>query len=654
MPLPEELVAELTTAGRDTLDPQPLRALKVLCRGDRSGRALRATFAALLEALGKRHAQVRVAALQTVHELFCRSHEFRLLVTGQLPLVFRLAFGAYHARLPPPAQHAARLRRLAAECYYAWVERYSAAYQRLVYGFRYLRFVEQIDFKDAARAYRHNDPERVRRRRQIHADNKRECMRRLLVAIKADMADMYRRIVASLDALEQCFEILMPDIASMFGESNREWPRAEHAAADGAYPYEDDFEGDDDDDLDEVFAVMAANRHAINVDIDPDRVLETEETDANAAVFDAIRDHIKLCVHVYRPRVDVWLAKLGRIDCDADTDAERLLESVRGLSSRMAVAEAKCRDLGVDAFSMRHRQGGPAGNSDGGDDDNDFEDVPDMPERSQASTRRLPSAPGKRNPVFSLLGERGIVADPTYVPPSVLRDRHADRATAQYAEERAQAAKPNPVEERLRESAPVVSYGPDLMYWGQREISANTSGLEIRHRFLGSARDEPILSETARRNLQMRTVYYQEPERPVIRACRAPLRDGRLCPRRDLVRCPLHGAVVPRDEQGNPQPGYESSEPPADKGTPPATGAEPRTSSVATAEPRTSSVATAETLADLQCEDLEELVDRKFGPPARQRRAPAKPTRPRSSLASIRKPRASGADRLRQIIRRPK
>lgn len=38
---------------------------------------------------------------------------------------------------------------------------------------------------------------------------------------------------------------------------------------------------------------------------------------------------------------------------------------------------------------------------------------------------------------------------------------------------------------------------------------------------------------------------------PVRWACRAPLPSGKLCPRRDRIKCPLHGLIVARDEHGN-------------------------------------------------------------------------------------------------------
>ena len=36
-------------------------------------------------------------------------------------------------------------------------------------------------------------------------------------------------------------------------------------------------------------------------------------------------------------------------------------------------------------------------------------------------------------------------------------------------------------------------------------------------------------------------------------SCRTPLPSGKLCPRRDRFKCPLHGQVVPRDSMGNPR-----------------------------------------------------------------------------------------------------
>lgn len=39
---------------------------------------------------------------------------------------------------------------------------------------------------------------------------------------------------------------------------------------------------------------------------------------------------------------------------------------------------------------------------------------------------------------------------------------------------------------------------------------------------------------------------------PVRWSCRAPLPSGRLCPRRDREKCPIHGKIIARDNTGEP------------------------------------------------------------------------------------------------------
>lgn len=38
----------------------------------------------------------------------------------------------------------------------------------------------------------------------------------------------------------------------------------------------------------------------------------------------------------------------------------------------------------------------------------------------------------------------------------------------------------------------------------------------------------------------------------ITRSCRVPLKNGKLCPRMDRFKCPLHGWIIDRDEQGYP------------------------------------------------------------------------------------------------------
>ncbi|KAJ2501964.1 hypothetical protein GGH96_001490 [Coemansia sp. RSA 1972] len=588
----EDIVAELTTGGSETLDTDTVNQLKWRLKHDESGQSIIQVSQAIQQALEKRHAQVRLSALQLANIVFCRSHQFRLLVIDKLPRWFELVLGTNHKKLPAPVQYAQELRDTAAEIYYMWVERFGNGYQRLVYGFRYLRFIEQVDFKRAVKEYKRKDPERIRARRKIRLEAQSEYLKRSLVSVQADYMRTRQSINEALDTLDNCFAILVPEIVDIFGL---------HDATAGSTNNDDD-----DGDLDEVLAIMAANRQSIDININPERVLEAEEDTENSAVFDVIRDYLRLCVQVYSPRIQIWKQKLDRID-----DSAELAGHVDGLDTRISVAIEKCRDLGIDFAYMNEPR----------DDEEDTDEFEDAPAPVVNKQQRVHKMQPKRNSVFAMYGQQVLKQDPTYIEPSLLRDQHNyPQADVHQAEEPT-----NSVEAKLRETAPVVSYGADLEYWGQREVNANTTGLEIRHRFLGSARDEPMLSEAALDTLQKRAVYYQEPERKEIKACRAPLPSGRLCPRRDLVKCPLHGVIVPRDEQGRLKAGFLPEE---------------------EAYAPSSSIATAERIEDLNRNDVDVLVRQQ------QTKTIAKSKTKKSKLASTRKTKLTGIKRLQQTISR--
>ncbi|KAJ2668643.1 hypothetical protein GGH99_006430 [Coemansia sp. RSA 1285] len=681
----EKLVTGLTTSGSETLDAAKLRELKQICKNDSTGKAaISEAFALLLAALHKTHAQIRVSALQAINAVFERSHAFRLLVIGSLPQILALTMGAYQKSLPPPVGHARRLRALGAECLYAWVQRFGFAYQRLVYALRFMRFTERVDFRAAARAFKARDPARVAQRRRMAAASRREYMRRTVGAVVADFADRKREVARNIACLDNCFEMLVPDLADMFGSGEdkggggRKEPGGELSRA------SDDEDIDDEDIDNEVLAVMAANRHAIHIEFDPEKVLDVEETGENAAVYDAIRDCMKMCVRRHQPMIDGWIARLDQVDDGLDTSVAETKTEVRQLKTRMLNTMSKCKDFGVDLSFLEAE--------DGGSSDDDFEDVPVGVVRKRGGRREEGPAQTKhkrkQNAVFSLLGESGLEADPTVVDPKILRYSSAKKsgprkdvastannnnnnnsANSSHVDDAGKSSQLSAIEDRLRESAPVVRYDTDLMYWSSDAINANTTGLEIRHRFLGSANEDPIVSDEAARRLRMRAVYLKDlhshsspggkdnADGRRIKACRAPMRSGKLCPRRDLVKCPFHGPVVPRDELGRPQGPAGDTDAAAHEQQPQsAEGTEAESANVAA-----NSVATAETMDDLRAEDVEQLVANKYQPDkaagARKRQKKTGGSNSggrggRSGLVNIRKKQPAGVKHLRKLVKK--
>ncbi|KAJ2719721.1 hypothetical protein GGI07_005045 [Coemansia sp. Benny D115] len=317
--------------------------------------------------------------------------------------------------------------------------------------------------------------------------------------------------------MDECFAMLIPDIAGLFDD----FDSGRDTRLDNSTGNRDEEDIDDE----ELLAVMAVNRHNINIEFNPDDPFEAEESDANRVVFDALRERLRLCVRFHQPRVQLWRDKLMRVNLTDTQNSEKhdiLLGIANRLYQRIDDVILKCRDLKIDpSFTRRDEQRAVCGEGvdDGeADEDDEFEEVTDTAaaeatERLRAtmagrSRGRTSADPKKKNAVFSLLGQPVLKSDPTYIDRSRFEVLNRNRPTPSPIHERTENDSSNPIEDRLRETAPVIPFGPDLLYWDVNSIDTNTTGLEIRHRFLGSAREAPVISGEAIDRLRMRAVDY--------------------------------------------------------------------------------------------------------------------------------------------------
>ena len=134
-----------------------------------------------------------------------------------------------------------------------------------------------------------------------------------------------------------------------------------------------------------------------------------------------------------------------------------------------------------------------------------------------------------------------IDAVSTHGPPSV--------AVGRFAPEKVEEEQGPRIE--LLKKAPVLPYGSFLDSWGAKtDVPANQRGLQLENHW-GKFDSELMIPADKIAELNVRSSYYKPLEKE-IPPCRAPLKKGGLCQRRDLHRCPLHGPIIPRDENGSP------------------------------------------------------------------------------------------------------
>ncbi|KAL9833172.1 UV-stimulated scaffold protein A [Arabidopsis thaliana] len=108
----------------------------------------------------------------------------------------------------------------------------------------------------------------------------------------------------------------------------------------------------------------------------------------------------------------------------------------------------------------------------------------------------------------------------------------------------------NSLRDKLISEAPVMNWGSQLTNWeSTTEVRANYRGLEIESHW-GRVDQDAIIPADKIAELNLQATVYRE-ERTETPPCRASLKKGGLCQRRDLRVCPFHGPIVPRDDEGN-------------------------------------------------------------------------------------------------------
>ncbi|XP_033830261.1 UV-stimulated scaffold protein A isoform X1 [Periophthalmus magnuspinnatus] len=373
-------------------------------------------------------------------------------------------------------------------------------------------------------------------------------------------------------------------------EHNRELGK-ELQNPDNTSQNEDDDEDEDDEDQESSEEDQPPNEdfirssglisHSYSLDLNLSSGLHVKENEDNEAVVATVRDLHRLITTKHLPAVQGWIQVLTKAGAE-----QRLLRKALDLKKSLEAALQKHEELHID-YKTRVRKVMKASSDGDEDDDDDFDEVPEkegyephIPEhlRAEYGLDALPStssAPvtkpvlAKRPPApppptsstssastFSrkLKRLREEEQDPTSSAATIrlLKDK-ISLPTDSSSSSEPSTSQSTSSDEKAKD-APVVPFGLDIYYWGQDQP---TAGKIIKsasqHQFW-----VPVEMEEEVENKEMaaesRSRYISFPGRftPVSHFCRAPLGNGKLCQRQDRVKCPFHGRIIPRDQDGKP------------------------------------------------------------------------------------------------------
>ncbi|KAK2154000.1 hypothetical protein LSH36_279g01056 [Paralvinella palmiformis] len=99
---------------------------------------------------------------------------------------------------------------------------------------------------------------------------------------------------------------------------------------------------------------------------------------------------------------------------------------------------------------------------------------------------------------------------------------------------------------------PTVPFGMDLFHWGEKIETPLLVRYDCEHRFWIPNTAEDKVDVNALESMKSRVINFAGRFQPVRWSCRAPLPNGKVCPRMDRHKCPFHGEIIPRDSTGQP------------------------------------------------------------------------------------------------------
>ncbi|XP_074279675.1 UV-stimulated scaffold protein A homolog [Silene latifolia] len=487
-----DLIDKATNSIEREVDHRLLKAIKMVVRY--SDFELKLAAQTLIQLMKRPHSQIRYLALLIIDELFMRSKLFRTLITENLDQLLSLSVGFRRNQpLPDPPSVATVLRLKAIEFLEKWNNSFGIHYRQIRLGYHYLKNTLRYQFPNlqanAARV------EQERKERELRTQ---EILKNKFESLRENLPSIREGIRTTVDEIGECLKIAKANDENVMG-----------------IPLDNDSD-------EEEFEIRNPELRQIRLNAlkEAEKIHENTE---NKVVFDALRESYKLLVTKHLASVQQWISVVIRVEVDDTRFRDSTLKEFIDFRNRILAVKKKCEESGCTMLNV-------------GDDEE--EDIWEEGKTDYVETTQINKALKIDAPESST---RRVIKKET-------REVETGKYKAKVA---AANVDSNSLKGKLLAEAPVVNWASALDNWGEkRDALANQRGLELDSHWGRVDHDAAIPAEKIA-ELNFHASVYEE-EQAEIQPCRARLRKGGLCDRRDLRVCPFHGPIIPRDDQGTP------------------------------------------------------------------------------------------------------
>ncbi|XP_058738771.1 UV-stimulated scaffold protein A homolog [Vicia villosa] len=517
------LIDRATNSTAPDVDHRLLKAIKMVVRYSDS--ELRLASQTLMDLMKRDHSQVRYLAFQIIDELFMRSKIFRTLVVEDLDQLMTLSVGFRRSLpLPAPPLVASVLRSKAVESLEKWNVSFGVHYRQLRLGYDYLKNTLRLQFPNIQA-----NAERIRQERRERERKSKEILLNKYESLKDIFSSIKGEILSTMDEIDGCLDIL---------HSKQELESNDIL---------------DDEELNDFrsLELQQLRREALD---EGEKVYESND---NKVVFDALRELYKLLVTKHLVSIQEWVSVLVRVEVADNRFRDSTLKEFIDIQNRLKSVKKRCEEAGCSLLNTSKLDG-----------EEDF-----WEEGNAVSIETSSSTPDnkKKHPDSSSVpGKKKKHPDSSSAPDK--KKKHPALASSSHnmssgnlgsnAKESKSSntdnllhggneSESNPARSKLLTKAPVVRWGSHLDTWGSNKVfMANQRGLDIESHW-GRVDDDAVIPSDKIAELSVPAMPYEE-KQIEIQPCRAPLRKGGLCQRRDMKSCPFHGPIIPRDDEGKP------------------------------------------------------------------------------------------------------
>ncbi|KAK4488682.1 hypothetical protein RD792_004453 [Penstemon davidsonii] len=485
------LIEKATNSTAVEVDPRLLKAIKSVVRF--SDMELRFAAQTLMSLMKRDHSQVRYMSLLIIDELFMRSKLFRTLIVENLDLLLSLSVGFRRNHpLPDPASVATVMRSKAIEFLEKWNESFGIQYRQLRLGYDYLKNNLRFQFPNLQA-----NAARIQQERRTREMRTKEILLKKFEFLRTNILSIKEEIQVTIDEIVECLDILVKkdeDISLAI----------------------------DDEEMEEF-------RNSELRQIRHDSLREGEkvhENSENEVVFDALREMYKVLVTKHLAAIQEWTSVLIRVEVEDNSFKNSTLKDLIDIKNLIHMTKTKCEESGCDLSKIANSE-----------EEDMWED----------GTVEI-SEEGKSAPSCSKSNDHSATTS------NDVRDSRCNNNLSNGNKKKNRdnsGSELNPLRSKLFAEAPVLNWGSSLDNWGSnRDVLANQRGLDLDSHWGRVDYDAVIPSEKIAELNVHASVYKEDPVE--IHPCRAPLRNGGLCQRRDLKICPFHGLIISRDDDGKP------------------------------------------------------------------------------------------------------